>query len=85
MATASEGFRTVDGGIVIRIGARQPSLSGMSLSIIARREYIIADDVIDGGAFMLLYVSSPVPVKSKCAEPVSGSIVIFTTTGVPSS
>jgi hypothetical protein len=67
------------------IGARQPSLRGISESIVQRREYMIAEEVIETGEFILLSVSSPVPVKSNFAEPVKGSMVILTLTGVPSS
>lgn len=37
------------------------------------------------GEFMFPYVSAPVPVKSKIAEPSWGFMVIVIQTGVPSS
>lgn len=85
MATKSEGLRIEPLGISMVIGARQPSLRGISESIMQRREYMIAEEVMETGEFILLSVSSPVPVKSKLAEPVEGSTVILSLTGVPSS
>jgi hypothetical protein len=59
------------------IGTKHPAFNGISSSNIARRQYMTAECTTLIGAFRFPRTSGPVWVKSKVAEPVEGSMVIF--------
>mmetsp|Transcript_7778 Transcript_7778/g.32471 ORF Transcript_7778/g.32471 Transcript_7778/m.32471 type:complete len:244 (-) Transcript_7778:652-1383(-) len=84
-AARSLGARNEPVGITNAMGAKHPSLSGISWFTRHRTQYMTAAEVTAGGAFQLPYTSGLVPVKSNVAEPFFASSVRVKETLEPSS